>query len=140
MRIISQFVCLAVIMALPLGCGHRSNLSRKVIHGSVTCGGESVPRGFVRFVPIVGTSGPATAARIVDGQYRAENRGGVPLGKHRVEITAQRPTGKKIEVSPGQFVEELADIGDKKYAGKQSPLTAEVAADSDDRMNFDIPE
>lgn len=99
-----------------------------------------MPRGFVRFVPIGDTHGPATSARIFDGKYRADNRGGVPLGTHRVEIIAQRPTGEKKEVMPGEFIEVLEDIGDKKYAGKNSPLTAEVTADGPDPMDFEILE
>jgi len=138
MRISLQFVCLALILILPLGCGHRSSLNRKVIHGSVTCDGESVPRGIVRFVPIRGTRGPATSAWIVDGQYRAENRGGVPFGKHRVEIIAQRPTGKKIKLPEGE-VDEMVDIGAEQYAGPRSPLICEVTAVGDGRMDFDIP-
>ncbi|NLF10073.1 MAG: hypothetical protein GX594_19155 [Pirellulaceae bacterium] len=139
MRFTSGIFCLALILIVPLGCGHRSQLARKVISGTVTCGGEAVPSGFIRFAPIEGTSGPNTTARIVDGRYRADNRGGVPLGKHRVEIDAQRPTGEKIEISPGDFVEKMEDIGDRQYAGSQSPLTAEVSASGPDTMDFEIP-
>ena len=139
MRFIVHCVCLAAIICLPLGCGHGSSLDRRVIHGNVTCGGESVPRGFVRFVPIEGTNGPTTAARIVNGQYRADNRGGVPLGKHRVEIQAQRPTGEKIKLPEGGEADKLADVGDQQYAGPQSKLTAEVTAAGPDRMDFDVP-
>lgn len=139
MHLTSRRVCLIIILLLPLGCGHHSELDRKVISGKVTCGGESVPRGFVRFVPIEGTHGPATSARIHDGEYRATNRSGVPFGKHRVEIIAQRPTGEKKEISPGEFIDVLEDIGDEKYAGPKSPVKVEVTADGDDQMDFDIP-
>ena len=106
----------------------------------MTCGGENMPRGFIRFVPAGATRGPATSARIHEGQYRVTNRGGRPLGTHRVEIIAQRPTGKKKEILPGEFIEVLEDIGDKKYAGKQSPLTVKVIGESPDTMDFEIPE
>ena len=140
MRFAAPIVCLVLLMIVSIGCGHRSQLDRKVISGTVTCGGEAVPSGFIRFAPIEGTSGPNTTARIVDGRYRADNRGGVPLGKHRVEIDAQRPTGEKIEISPGDFVEKMEDIGDRQYAGSQSPLTIEVTAAGDTRFDFAIPQ
>ncbi|MBN1394977.1 MAG: hypothetical protein JW959_08135 [Pirellulales bacterium] len=136
----AQIVCLTLLLLIPVGCGYRSSLDRKVISGTITIGGEKAPRGFVRFVPIEGTQGPATSARISDGEYRATNRGGVPFGKHRVEIAAQRPTGEMIDLGGGQFTEKLEQIGDKKYAGKDSPLRVEVNADSKDRMDFEITE
>ncbi len=139
MHISSRIICLCLLLALPFGCGHRSSLDRKVISGTITLDGEKVPRGLVRFVPIEGTRGPATSARIFEGEYRATNRGGVPFGKHRVEIIAQRPTGEKKEISPGQFIDVLEKIGDRKYAAKASPLMVEVDADSPDKMDFEIP-
>lgn len=45
-----------------------------------------------------------------------------------------------IDLGGGQFTEELEQIGDKKYAGKNSPLTADVTADGPDTMDFEIPE
>ena len=140
MRAGMQFVCMTLLLIVPLGCGHRSSIDRKVIHGAVTCGGEAVSRGFIRFVPVEGTPGPSTAARIVDGRYRADNRGGVPLGKHRVEIEAQRPTGEMIKLPEGGEVEKTAEVGDKRYRGPQSPLTAEVTAEGEGWMDFDLPE
>ncbi len=133
MRVFTQLLGLALILLLPLGCGHRSTLTRKVLYSKVKCGGQSVQRGFIRFVPLDGTAGPTTMARIVDGKYRADNRGGVPLGRHRVEIQAQRLTGKKIQLPEGK-TDELAEIGDRLYAGLQSPLTVKVTRNSDGRM------
>jgi hypothetical protein len=134
-------VCLAMVFVLAISTGCRqSGLSRKVAHGSVTCGGKKVARGTVRFVPIGNTPGPTTAALIVDGQYRADNRDGVPLGKHRVEISARRATGKKIQTPEGQTIDETAEVGSAVYAGAQSPLVAEVTADGDGRFDFEIPQ
>jgi len=140
MRIISQSVCLALLLVLPLGCGRRSNLQRKVIEGDVTCGGDKVAQGMVRFVPIDDTQGPVTVAIIIDGHYRTFNRGGVPLGKHRVEIQARRATGKKIESPEGKLVDETVPVGSKEYAASRSPLSVEVTADGEARFDFDIPE
>ena len=135
-----RLVCPATLLVLVIAGGcHRGGLSRKVVFGSVTCGGEKVARGTVRFVPVENTPGPATVALIVDGQYRALNRGGVPIGKHRVEVAARRPTGRKIKSPEGQMVEETVAVGPELYAGPRSPLLVEVRADGDGRIDLAIP-
>jgi hypothetical protein len=133
-------VCLATsfVLAVAGGC-NRSELPRRVVFGDVTCGGEKVAFGEVLFVPIEGTPGPATAAVIVDGRYRAGNRGGVPIGKHRVEVSAQRATGRKAPTPEGTMVDEAVSIGPAKYAGPQSPLVAEVKADGDGQFDIALP-
>jgi len=138
MRYFWCFFCGSLCLLLLNGC-RRNELPRLIIHGTVTCGGEKVAFGEVRFVPIEGTAGPATVARIIDGQYRVENRGGVPLGKHRVEIFAQRPTGRKFSTPEEKTVEEAVEIGNPAYAGSKSPLTVTITADGDGRFDFDIP-
>jgi hypothetical protein len=125
-------------LALSIGCGP-SQLPRKVVFGKVTCGGEKVSDGRLRFVPLENTAGPATTARIVDGEYRADNRGGVPIGKHRVEISARRATGRQIPAPGGIMVDETLAIGPAVYAGPQSPLVVEVKADGDGQFDFAIP-
>jgi hypothetical protein len=126
------------VLVIANGCRH-GGLSRRVVYGKVACGGEKVATGTVRFVPVENTPGPATVALIVDGQYRALNRGGVPIGKHRVEVAARRPTGRKIKSPEGQMVDETVAVGPELYAGSQSPLLVEVRADGDGRIDFAIP-
>lgn len=107
----------------------------------MTVGDEKVETGYVRFVPIEETRGPASVGQIVDGQYVIEARGGVPLGKHRVEISGQKRTGRMVPGNTGfepGMVEEIVDVGPEKYAGVDSPLVVEVTADSDDRIDFQI--
>jgi hypothetical protein len=131
-------VATCLLLVLSIGCG-RGDLPRRVVYGNVTCGGEKVAFGEVLFVPIEGTPGPATAAVIVDGRYRAENRGGVPIGKHRVEVSAQRATGRKVSTPEGATMDEGVSIGPPIYAGPQSPLVVEVKADGDGRIDLAIP-
>ncbi|NLF07541.1 MAG: hypothetical protein GX594_06110 [Pirellulaceae bacterium] len=141
MNIVIKIIPLALLLAVPLGCGKSDSLDRKILEGDITCGGKKVASGTVRFVPIEDTAGPMTAALIIDGHYRAFNRGGVPLGKHRVEIQAQRATGEKIK-SPddGKMVDRTTPVGAKQYGGPDSPLTIEVTAEGDTRFDFDVPE
>ena len=117
-------------------------LPSKVIGGSVTCGGEEVPTGQVSFVPIEGTPGPNSAGLIVDGQYRIEARGGVPLGKHRVCVDARKKTGRKVEGHNGRettMIDEEVRMGPEVYAGDQSPLVVDIRADSDGHYDIALP-
>lgn len=129
-----------LVLAFSVGCG-RGDLPRKVVYGNVTCGDAKVTMGMLRFAPIEpGVDLPSTSGRIVDGQYRIEQKGGVPLGKYRVEIDARRPTGTKT-TNPlsGQTTEETVTMGPKIYAGVESPLTVEVTAAGDGRIDLAIP-
>jgi len=126
---------------LAAGCS-RSGPPVRPVHGSVTCGGESPDRGRLRFVPVEGTPGPAGLGHIVDGEYRIEARGGVPVGKHRVEVTALKRTGRKvtmIEDGEEMTVDETVHLESEQYAGRDSPLVVEVTADSDGRIDIEIP-
>ena len=135
----SVYCALLLGLALVIGCG-QGDLPRNVCHGEITCGGEKVDRGSVRFAPIeAGNQLPSTTGLIRDGQYRIEFRGGVPLGKYRVEIYAKDWTGKMIDDGRGQMIEETNPIGPRIYAGPSSPLVAEITADSDGRYDFAIP-
>ena len=122
------------------GCG--TGATEKVVYGTVTCNGEQVPQGTVRFVPIEGTAGPASTGRITDGEYRIEARGGVPVGKHRVEVMARQPTGRQVEGMDGlvmAMIDELVALGPVEYEGAASPLIVEVLADSDGRVDLELP-
>ena len=114
-----------------------------MIHGSVTINGQTPETGNLRFVPIDGTHGPASTGQIVDGQYRIEARGGVPVGKHRVEVNALIKTGRKV-TGPGPGgeptqVDETVNLAPDEYAGEKSLLTVEVVAGSDGRIDIEIP-
>lgn len=81
--------CLVLIVA---GCEH-SGPERVAVSGKVTYRGEPVKSGEIRFIPIQETGGPTWGALIVDGQYVADGKGGVPVGVHRVEICAPGAKG-----------------------------------------------
>ncbi|MBU4398929.1 MAG: hypothetical protein KKE86_06285 [Planctomycetes bacterium] len=132
---------LALACLAMTGCGQQG-LHAKAMHGSVTCGGEKVPLGQVSFVPIEGTPGPTTTALIVDGRYRVERGGGVPLGKHRVEVDVRKKTGRKVKGFNGlepAMIDEVIRVGPEVYAGGQSPLVVEVRSDSDGQFDITLP-
>jgi hypothetical protein len=117
--------CFVVVAIVVAGCGKSSRLSRVVVSGAVTLNGSPVEDGQIRYVPIAETVGPVTMARIAGGKYVCDDKGGVPVGKHRVEIQAwdpNLPPGGRGEPSrpplvPAKFnenselVETIADEG-----------------------------
>lgn len=144
-RYLTPFLLLAGVAAAGCaalwGCGSRS-LQTKVVYGTVTVGGQKPDAGEVRFVPIGDTPGPTSAAPIIDGRYRIEARGGVPLGKHRVEIDARKKTGRQVEEYNGfekTVVDELVPMVPAVYTSANSPLAKEVTAASDGKLDLDIP-
>jgi hypothetical protein len=125
----------------PTGCGQKG-LPAKVLHGSVSCGGEMAPTGQISFVPVEDAPGPTCAAFIVNGQYRIAEQGGVPLGKHRVQVDARKKTGRKVSGRIGHeasMIDEEVKMGPPIYAGEQSPLIVDVRPDSDGKLDIAIP-
>jgi len=70
------------------GCGESlpPGPARAQVTGTVTFAGKPVPYGTITFVPEPGSGLPVSGADIRNGKYEVTNHGGVPVGKHRVEI------------------------------------------------------
>lgn len=136
-------ICVACLMAVPLlaGCGDGGPRT-VIVEGTVKCGGETVESGQIRFVPTGDTPGSTNVSEIVAGRYRVEARGGVPVGKYRVEITAEKKTGRQIIGDNGlepAMVDETVSLAPPEYGGPKSTLTAEITPKSDGRLDFDLP-
>ena len=81
--------CLALCCG-PFGCGSASSLERVEVRGKAAYAGAPLENGEIRFFPMDGTEGPVSGAPILGGQYHVSQRGGVPVGSHRVEVEAFR--------------------------------------------------
>jgi hypothetical protein len=141
-RCVRSVGCLFVLAAVIAAAGCGSEDGPRVVYGKITVGGETPDSGEIRFVPIDGTSGSVNAAVILDGEYRIEGRGGLPVGKYRVEVLAKKKTGQQTQENNGfemVTVDEQLPIGPPAYAGAESPLTHEVTADGDDLLDLDLP-
>ena len=79
-------------LGLP-GCGNSGGLEKVTVEGAVTFDGQPITNGEIQFHPTEGTMGPVSGAPIVDGRYRVEAKGGVPVGKHIVRIEAYGGSG-----------------------------------------------
>jgi hypothetical protein len=71
------------------GCGDHGP-QRVVVSGVVTYNGKPVPDGAILFVPGTTSSGPTSGTAIVNGKYKADAHGGVPVGRHAIQIEAHR--------------------------------------------------
>lgn len=95
-------------LVLPLvglfGCGDGGAPKRVIVSGAVTFNGKPVPTGMIRFLPDSSSPVPMGGASIVEGRYRADSRGGVPVGTHRIEIEA-------FQSKPGTTAGPMVDRG-----------------------------
>jgi hypothetical protein len=91
----------AVLLAVTaVGCSRDQGPPRVVVCGAVTYQGKPVAQGQIRFVPTKGSTGPVSIASIVDGRYRADAKGGLPVATQRVEILAYRLDPKHNRQDP----------------------------------------
>ena len=79
-------------LAIPLvGCGEGNPLDRKAVSGTVTFDGQPLDNGSIEFHPLV-AGGVPSGGPISGGSYSLPAEEGLPVGKYRVQITAQEPT------------------------------------------------
>ena len=115
--------------ALLSGCGSGSDLDKVIVEGTVTYQNQPIPNGEILFIPIEGTEGPVSGGPIKDGAYIAKGRGGIPVGKHRVEIRAYRPPSR---AATGELAVE-GGPAEQYLPGKfnqQTELQVEITSDS----------
>ncbi len=132
---------LSVIALVALfGCGDNSGPDKLIISGTVTFQGAPIEKGQIRFTPTADTKGPTSGAIIENGAYEAKARGGVPIGTHRVQITATRPTGESkpkdlqgLDIIPDPQEQYIPE----KY-NTQSEITLTVEAGGESTHNFDL--
>ncbi len=87
---IPGLVGIIAIVLLPVGCGRQGELQKVIVSGKISYAGAAVENGQIYFYPKEGTKGPVSGAPIKDGVYRAEAKGGVPVGVHLVKIEGYR--------------------------------------------------
>ncbi len=140
MRLTTLLAVSSLCCVVCSGCGS-TGVPSKELQGTVTFQGEPVEQGTIRFVPVDGTPGPACVGQISRGKYCIKSRGGVPLGSHRVEINAQRKTGRQVLGHDGleeTMIDETIRVGPAEYATDKSPLRFELCADSDGRFDVEL--
>jgi hypothetical protein len=122
--------------ALWAGCG-RSGPERYDVSGSVSFAGEKISEGAIAFTPVGDTKGPRVGANIREGRYHIDRDSGPVAGRHRVEITFVRKTGRQIRMGQ-QIVDQTDNIIPPKYAGETSKLAAEIQPRGKNVFDFDL--
>jgi hypothetical protein len=121
-------------MLILAGCRQSTGIERVVVQGRVTLNGAPVEDGQIRFIPVEGTAGPVTIAPIIKGRYVCDDKGGVPLGKHRIEILAWDPTAP-----PGGRGEPPRPQWAPAKYNEQSELVETIESNGSDlAKNFDL--
>jgi len=124
------------VLVLSSGCWN-SNPDRVVVTGSVTYNAEPIPVGLIRFAPQPGTEGPVSAGQIKKGKYRIDMRGGVPVGRHLVEITSYRSADGKVYENPLATTVQQIQLLPEKFNSK-SDMIREIPAQNSFTLDFDL--
>ena len=126
---------LSVCWVVLAGCG---DSPRQRIEGTVTLDGRPLEKGAINFTPLAGTQGPTAGAEIVDGKFSIPAEGGTFAGVFRVEITASRPSGKKVpDQWTGQPVDAYEQFLPARY-NSQSELEVDVQAGGAKQFEFSL--
>jgi hypothetical protein len=128
-------------LACALGCSERGP-DRVVVSGTVAFQGQPIQDGLIRFVPLQTGAGPMAGDVITNGQYRVVAKGGVPVGKCRVEIKARKivpkppqPGGLELKVLPDPSVQIIPA---KYNTESELTVTIEPGPDGEAVHNFDL--
>ena len=118
----------ATFLLLEVGlCGCGSNGPGELA-GEVTLDGKPLEQGALLLTPVDMSKGTATGGEIKDGKYVLTGKQAPPVGTYKVEIRANKKSGKKVQKAmgkPGELDDELVEAVDAKY-NTQTTLTVEV--------------
>jgi len=135
------FVSALILCAL--GCGGERLVP---VTGLVTLEGEPLQNGYIAFYRQaeesapgkVSSGGSTSGAEISAGLFRIPSDKGLFTGTFRVEITAIRPTGRRVSDDyTGAMVEEQAQFLPAHY-NTSSTLTAEIKAGAKAPLVFEL--
>jgi hypothetical protein len=125
---------LALALAAFIGCS--DGPKRMPVKGTVSLDGQPLATGNLLMTPL--KKGPVAGCDIQNGSFEMPSERGPGPGEYRVEITAYRPTGKKVYDSDfNASTETLEPIVPARY-NTASELTATVSAETENEFKFDL--
>jgi hypothetical protein len=125
---------LALALAVFTGCS--DGPQRMPVKGTVSLDGQPLATGSLLMTPL--KKGPVAGCDIKNGRFEMSGERGPGPGEYRVEITAYRPTGKKLYDSDfNASTETLEPIVPARY-NAASELTATVSAETENEFKFDL--
>ncbi len=136
----STFLWLIVVAAAVMGCSE-SGPSRAPIAGQITVGGKPLAAGRILFTPIAPNQGPATSARITDGQYQLSKNDGPVVGQNRVAVEADLNIGFALddEAAFAKRGKPLPPNPIPPAFNSQSQLSVEVKPGDENKYHVVIP-
>lgn len=127
---------LAAVLLCAMSIGCDQGPQRIPVSGSVELDGKPLATGSLLMTPL--KSGPVAGCDIKDGRFEMPMERGPGPGEYRVEITAYRPTGKKLYDSDFNVsTETLEPIVPARY-NTATELTATVSDEIENKFTFDL--
>jgi hypothetical protein len=148
MRRQQSFLVLLVwsgLVGMIAGCGGEVS-SRAAVKGTVTVDGAPLPQGSIEFTPLDPHHGQTAGAAIENGQYAIAADKGLFAGDYKVQIRADRPTGKKVwdgignerwPASKKNFVDVMEPYIPARY-NSRSTLTAKIERGKVNECNYTL--
>jgi len=134
-RQIYGLILLSACVILP-GCG-QATLARKAVYGKIS--GAEGRSGLVSFIP--DGKGPATRARVTNGNYRFDASNGPCPGQHRVVVKLQKPRPEGMSTVFVKGVPVPVDQADGlETAFDSRSIVVSVPAEGSQQLNLLLPE
>lgn len=135
---VNQTIAVTLSVLLLAGCAGGGPDDRGEVRGTVRLDGQPVEKGSIVFQPTGGNSGPTSGATIQDGTYHVPAKKGPAVGANRIEIRAQRKTGRKVPARPPMTGEEdeIVEAIPARY-NEESTLVEEIKP-GENVIDFDL--
>ncbi|MCA9018104.1 MAG: hypothetical protein KDA77_22470 [Planctomycetaceae bacterium] len=118
------------------GCGSGNSVHGLEIKGTVRLDGAPLPTGAITFIPMA--QGTSIGATISEGRYLIDSSNGALAGEYKVEIDSSQPTGKKVQSSVGESLEdEFMNVIPEQY-NRNSSLKVMLTTDGDQIHDFEL--
>jgi hypothetical protein len=127
----------AALLAALAGCG-KDEARRGPVRGTVSLGGQPLAEGKIRFFALTG--GISVEGEVRGGKYEIPADRGPTAGKYRVEVTAEKKTGRRVpdrDGGAGDMKDETVNVVPAKY-NQDSTLQIDYDPAADKPHDFDL--
>ncbi len=141
MTFIMRFRSIAFLVAASIvstSCS-KSGPESAEVSGVVRLDGQPIEEGSIQFIPVEGTTGPSAGGVIKNGKYHIDRKGGVIVGKNRVELRAFKESASLIQdptAAQGVMTKVRVPAFPPEY-NDQSMLIRDITAGSN-TIDFDV--
>lgn len=117
---VGKAIAFLATVALWAGCDG-DGIERVELSGKVSYRGQPVEEGYITLTPL--GEGIQSGAKIIQGAYRAVDRGAIPVGRYKVQISWLKED--KSQQEPGFTIPTMVNLIPLKY-NQESKLKLEV--------------